>query len=159
MATLFTYKNLTPMVHQWFFHTTPGVASCTPKMTTSSSAENLPRVFPAENKFRASFDADGNDDEEGGSKCSGVEPLLTSIQYSNGAIFRGQVSGFTETGSFDWFSGMQYIGQYRHDRRNGFGELVWPDGSRYEGGFKDDLREGKGIHYWDTGEVRKIITR
>ena len=92
-----------------------------------------------------------------GNLCS-FEPLLTSIQYKNGAIYRGTVSHSkprSGSGDFRWKSGLQYVGQFRNDQREGEGVLIWPDGSSYEGHFHLDLREGKGKHSWkDSGEVR-----
>lgn len=94
------------------------------------------------------------------SRCI-LEPLLTSIQYKNGAIFRGTISHRPGSGSgkFLWISGLQYGGQFKDDQREGVGELIWPDGSRYEGEFHSDVREGKGKHFWkDSGEVRYQIS-
>lgn len=93
------------------------------------------------------------------SMCS-LEPLLASIQYKNGSIFRGSISrskSKRSTGRFQWISGLQYMGQFRDDQREGEGELTWPDGSRYVGEFHCDIREGKGKHFWkDSGEVRLV---
>lgn len=86
--------------------------------------------------------------------CS-LEPLLTSIQYRTGITYEGYVvKNDSGMGSFQWTSGLKYIGEFKEKKREGFGKLIWPDGSSYEGYFHNDLREGHGKHKWgDSGEV------
>lgn len=90
------------------------------------------------------------------SSCS-LEPLLTSIQYKTGAIFKGYVANKPRSGkgSFRWTSGLTYNGEFKENKREGYGTLAWPDGSSYEGYFHNDVREGNGKHKWgESGEVR-----
>ena len=37
----------------------------------------------------------------------------------------------------------RYVGQWRDNKKNGFGALYYNSGSVYEGDFKDDQRHGK----------------
>jgi 1-phosphatidylinositol-4-phosphate 5-kinase len=37
-----------------------------------------------------------------------------------------------------------YTGQYKGNKRHGYGELTWPDGSIYEGQFHEDKIQGLG---------------
>jgi hypothetical protein len=46
-----------------------------------------------------------------------------------------------------------YEGDYKHDRKCGFGTFTWSSGNVYKGGYKDDEREGHGEMFW-TDESR-----
>lgn len=50
--------------------------------------------------------------------------------------------------------GIEYHGELRDGKREGFGTQKWPNGCRYEGYFHNDTRHGKGKHWWPNGEVR-----
>lgn len=95
------------------------------------------------------------------SSCK-LEPLLTSIQYKTGVIFKGYIAKRPRSGRgvFQWHSGLRYSGEFKEDKREGIGELIWPDGSRYEGSFHNDIREGRGMHSWgESGEVGSLLSR
>jgi hypothetical protein len=36
-------------------------------------------------------------------------------------------------GVCEWIDGKKYIGQYKHGKKNGYGEFSWPDGKIYKG--------------------------
>ncbi len=88
------------------------------------------------------------------SSCtSSNDPLHTSLQFKT--HHRKAKRPGCGKGEFQWASGLSYTGEFKGDRREGFGKLTWPDGSSYEGYFRNDIREGLGKHRWgDTGEVR-----
>ncbi|MEM6718201.1 MAG: glycosyltransferase family 39 protein [Bacteroidota bacterium] len=46
-----------------------------------------------------------------------------------------------------------YWGNWKDDKRNGFGIYVWEDGQKYEGNWKDDVRHGKGTLSFENGET------
>lgn len=48
-----------------------------------------------------------------------------------------------------------YWGEWRQDKRNGWGTYVWEDGQVYKGFWKDNLRHGKGVVYFNNGEQLK----
>lgn len=50
--------------------------------------------------------------------------------------------------------GIEYHGELRNGKREGFGVQSWPNGCRYEGYFHNDTRHGQGKHWWPNGEVR-----
>ncbi|MFK7748677.1 MAG: phospholipid carrier-dependent glycosyltransferase [Kordia sp.] len=45
-----------------------------------------------------------------------------------------------------------YSGDWKDDKRNGFGTYVWEDGQKYVGQWKDNVRHGKGIVSFKNGE-------
>jgi hypothetical protein len=42
-----------------------------------------------------------------------------------------------------------YIGQWKDNSMNGYGEFYWKDGKRYVGYYENDKKEGFGIYYWE----------
>ena len=90
------------------------------------------------------------------SSCS-LEPLAQAIEFKNGAVYTGKLSGGEKNGhgTFQWPSGLQYTGEYVENKRHGYGVQLWPDGSRYDGKFLEDLRHGYGKHWWSSGEVSR----
>lgn len=51
--------------------------------------------------------------------------------------------------------GIEYHGELRDGKREGFGTQRWPNGCHYEGYFHNDVRHGQGKHWWTNGEVRR----
>lgn len=49
----------------------------------------------------------------------------------------------------------QYIGQWEHGKKNGFGTLLMRDGSKYFGQFKDGEITGAGERTWQDGTFYK----
>lgn len=45
-----------------------------------------------------------------------------------------------------------YSGDWKDEKRNGFGTYIWEDGQKYVGYWKDNLRHGKGVVYFKNGE-------
>lgn len=46
-----------------------------------------------------------------------------------------------------------YEGQYKNDKKDGYGLFVWASGNTYRGQFKNDERDGKGEMRWTDGSV------
>ncbi|MFD2742284.1 MULTISPECIES: PLD nuclease N-terminal domain-containing protein [Sphingobacterium] len=76
-------------------------------------------------------------------------PTGQTIQYV-GDTKNGMAHG-TGTGVWD-ASGGTYNGDWKENKRDGYGVYNWKDGVRYEGEFRQDKREGKGSYYWPSGE-------
>jgi hypothetical protein len=53
----------------------------------------------------------------------------------------GKANGY---GSYIFFSGEKYIGDFKNDKFDGNGVYIFTDGSKYLGDFKEDKRQGKG---------------
>jgi hypothetical protein len=51
-------------------------------------------------------------------------------------------------GILSWSDGRSYVGDYKQNKENGFGNYTWPDGKMFAGMWKDGKREGKGINYF-----------
>lgn len=50
-------------------------------------------------------------------------------------------------GKFEWPDGKVYEGQYKMDKKEGFGILKWPDGRIYKGNWKNGKQDGEGQFY------------
>jgi hypothetical protein len=46
-----------------------------------------------------------------------------------------------------------YWGDWKDEKRNGFGTYLWEDGQKYEGNWQDNVRHGTGKLYFSNGEV------
>lgn len=49
----------------------------------------------------------------------------------------------------------QYEGEYKNDKKHGFGVFKWKSGNKYKGGYQDDERHGYGEMYWTDGSSYK----
>ena len=49
-------------------------------------------------------------------------------------------------------TGSRYEGDWVDNLRHGQGKFYWPDGQYYEGAYADDTRSGQGTYYWPNGE-------
>ena len=50
----------------------------------------------------------------------------------------------------------RYEGQYKNDKKNGFGIYSWKDGTSYEGEFLNDLKHGEGVVNYGDGRVARL---
>lgn len=55
---------------------------------------------------------------------------------------------------FIWQDGKKYVGSYRDDLKEGYGELIWPDKKIYKGNWKNGLQHGEGAVYLADGQMR-----
>ena len=64
-------------------------------------------------------------------------------------------------GVFTWADGRRYEGEFKDDKREGYGEHFWPDGTKYKGNWVNGFQEGKGSCYkletknWIEGTWKK----
>jgi len=42
-------------------------------------------------------------------------------------------------------NGLQYVGEFKNDMREGWGKLYYNNGDVYKGNFEKDLRHGSGL--------------
>jgi hypothetical protein len=57
------------------------------------------------------------------------------------------------TGRFDWSDGEHYIGEFRDNKRNGFGTNYYVEGRVYSGAWVNDKQQGKGTETMPDGSV------
>ncbi len=91
--------------------------------------------------------------EQEGGKANGRG---IGIWYPSGSVYEGDWKdnkrhGF---GHYKWADGESYKGEYKDDHRHGTGIYFWKNGQRYEGGWADDMREGEGVVYHSTGKEK-----
>ena len=53
-------------------------------------------------------------------------------------------------------NGDTYEGQYKEDKKHGFGTYRWSNGSVYEGSFKNDLKHGDGTIKYSNGKIAHL---
>jgi hypothetical protein len=53
--------------------------------------------------------------------------------------------------------GSQYIGEYREDKKHGFGTFTMSDGSRYAGLWANGLQHGEGEFTSKEGNVKRGV--
>lgn len=49
----------------------------------------------------------------------------------------------------------KYEGNYKSDRKSGYGEFAWTSGNVYKGHYEADSRNGYGEMYWTNGACYK----
>ena len=57
-------------------------------------------------------------------------------------------------GTYTFFDGRKYVGEFRDDKRNGQGTFTYPNGEEagiYVGEFRDGKRNGQGTYTWRSG--------
>ena len=50
-------------------------------------------------------------------------------------------------GVYFWKDGRKYEGEYKNDKKEGFGKYYWTDGRRYEGQWRNGKQHGKGMYF------------
>lgn len=90
----------------------------------------------------------------------GVPQGLGTYIYRNGNTYtgnfiQGKKSGQgkldyvnSKTKETEWF----YEGEWKEDKKHGFGTLEWKNGSKFQGFFKEDQRTGHGQMTWINGD-------
>lgn len=74
---------------------------------------------------------------------------LMTFQYRyEGDYKNNKREGF---GIFNMPNNDKYEGEFQNNKYNGKGKYIWGDGSWYEGGFNNDQKDGKGVMYFDNG--------
>ena len=54
-----------------------------------------------------------------------------------------------------WGDGRIYVGAYKNDTKEGYGEFYWPDGRAFKGDWKNGKQHGPGIMYEKDGKQVK----
>ena len=54
---------------------------------------------------------------------------------------------------FTFENGAVYKGQWRGEKREGYGVQIWVDGAKYEGMWKNDMAHGKGKFWHVDGDI------
>ncbi|ESW34790.1 hypothetical protein PHAVU_001G181400 [Phaseolus vulgaris] len=64
----------------------------------------------------------------------------------NGESYSGSLYGnvYEGHGTYVWFDGCVYEGEWRRGTRNGYGKIRWPSGAEYEGDFSGGYIHGTG---------------
>jgi len=57
-----------------------------------------------------------------------------------------------ETKKFPFTSGSRYTGNWKENKKDGFGTLIYVNGNKYEGEWKNDKRHGKGTYWVKEGK-------
>eukprot|EP01105_Mastigella_eilhardi_P013678 TRINITY_DN3111_c0_g2_i2.p1 TRINITY_DN3111_c0_g2~~TRINITY_DN3111_c0_g2_i2.p1 ORF type:complete len:585 (-),score=108.75 TRINITY_DN3111_c0_g2_i2:18-1772(-) len=74
--------------------------------------------------------------------------------YQDGSVFQGQFVDNMRHGKgihSAAFGTMTYIGEWRHDKKDGWGITVWAQGKRHEGWYENNARNGRGVFTWANG--------
>lgn len=58
------------------------------------------------------------------------------------------------SGTFTWADGRKYVGEYVHDKKQGYGEFEWPDGRVYKGKWFNGKQHGTG-NYKGSKQVER----
>ena len=70
-------------------------------------------------------------------------------------------------GKLSWADGKTYEGDYRDDKKEGFGTFIWADGRKYVGGWRDGKQHGNGEYIangasqkgvWEDGKRTKWLS-
>jgi hypothetical protein len=69
------------------------------------------------------------------------------MKYLNGNIYMGEWKNdfFDGFGEYTWSDGRTFKGCFKQDKMHGKGEVRWPDGRKFEGEYKMDMVHGHGI--------------
>jgi hypothetical protein len=69
------------------------------------------------------------------------------MKYLNGNFYMGEWKNdfFDGFGEYTWSDGRIFKGCFKKDKMHGKGEVNWPDGKRFEGEYKMDSTHGHGI--------------
>ena len=79
----------------------------------------------------------------------------TTLLFENGNKFIGKwrfdnINGF---GQYTWVGTGSYKGNWLDGKKHGYGTMIWNDGSKYEGGWALDDFNGYGTYYYNNGDV------
>ena len=79
------------------------------------------------------------------------EPDINQMHFTN--IFEGEYRNNKREGygKMIMANGDSYEGEFHNDSYCGKGIYIWANGNKYEGGFKNDKKEGKGKFTFANG--------
>ena len=91
-----------------------------------------------------------------------IESLKNELKYDkkkyNNDIYEGEYKNEKREGygKYIWESGNYYIGEWLNDNKHGKGIIYYKNGNiKYEGDFVNGKFEGKGKYIWENGEYYK----
>ena len=72
------------------------------------------------------------------------------LEYNNGDVYEGELSGFQRQGTGDmrYASGDSYVGEFSADKLHGTGIYSYASGDSYEGTFRSGKKSGEGKYTW-----------
>ena len=82
------------------------------------------------------------------------EGKILKALFNNGKVIRGSAIMYYGQGNNDFLNfdeENRYEGDYKNNRREGYGKLFLVNGNRYEGEFQNDLFTGNGKYFWPNG--------
>jgi MORN repeat len=69
------------------------------------------------------------------------------------------VAKSTSSSGLDYTTSMTYQGEWKSDRKHGYGSQTWSNGNRYDGEWKNGKRDGNGSMWVRDGKkLRKLYT-
>jgi len=71
-----------------------------------------------------------------------VGDFVDGLKHGQGKWQKGEAGSITS-----------YEGEYKRDKKHGYGIFHWASGNLYKGNFKDDERHGRGIMIWTDGST------
>ena len=80
--------------------------------------------------------------------------LFSSVSWSQECVEGDCRNGF---GTYTWFYGDKYVGEFKDGNRTGQGTYTWADGNKYVGAFKDGKIEGQGTFTFASGTIEAGI--
>jgi len=80
--------------------------------------------------------------------------LFSSVSWSQECVEGDCRNGF---GTYTWFYGDKYVGEFKDGNRTGQGTYTWADGNKYVGAFKDGKIEGQGTFTFASGTIETGI--
>ena len=54
-------------------------------------------------------------------------------------------------GTYSWYDGDKYVGEWKDDKKNGQGTYTSAGGDKYVGEYQDDMQHGQGIYTYASG--------
>ena len=95
-----------------------------------------------------------NDVQNGIGTNYNKEGKILKALFKDGKVIRGSAIMYYGLGCNDYLNfdeENRYEGDYKNNKREGFGKLYLVNGNRYEGEFQNDLFTGEGKYYWPNG--------
>ena len=80
--------------------------------------------------------------------------LFSSVSWSQECVEGDCRNGF---GTYTWFYGDKYVGEFKDGNRTGQGTYTWADGNKYVGEFKNGKIEGQGTFTFASGTIEAGI--
>lgn len=97
-----------------------------------------------------------NGDVYEGGFVRGLKEGRGTLKFADGSQFTGTFSKDLINGTGEFTSSkFNYKGEYKDNKKHGFGEFVWANGARYTGHFRNGKREGYGEYIDENNKSYK----